>query len=402
MMLQEFITWDTYVRVPTIGRRWARAIRYDPAPGGMGGVQPGLRHPAARAARHERGAVAQVQRGPRLRHERARVRGEGREVYGIDLTNYTPDLDYRSLKDAHFPWAVEKMAEFAIEKRSPTSGRPSRRSGNHSSCGSRPVAEMPGARTTEPAEDARGDFGFGSRVAQQSEPAAAEPGRQLQRGPGGAAVLALALRLPRAPDHVVAALLPAVALGYYAANLFFAALYFACGGGALDGWHTGDEFRSLRGRVLLQRADAGHHRLRADDPNGVLVNLIVTVEALVGLMGFAVATGLLFARVSRPAAHPRLQPHAVVGRRSGAARPSCSASPTSGQPADRGRRGDGQPQPPRGHARRNPCAASASCASTGLGSSSCPSTGWSCTRSTSTARSTASTRRPSVPRRPRS
>ena len=36
--------------------------------------------------------------------------------YGIDLTNYTPDLDYRSLKDAHFPWAVEKMAAFAVEK----------------------------------------------------------------------------------------------------------------------------------------------------------------------------------------------------------------------------------------------------------------------------------------------
>ena len=37
MMLQEFMTWDTYIRVPTIGRRWARAIRYDPAPMGLGG-----------------------------------------------------------------------------------------------------------------------------------------------------------------------------------------------------------------------------------------------------------------------------------------------------------------------------------------------------------------------------
>jgi hypothetical protein len=36
--------------------------------------------------------------------------------YGIDLTNYTPDMDYKSFKDAHFPWAVEKMAEFAVEK----------------------------------------------------------------------------------------------------------------------------------------------------------------------------------------------------------------------------------------------------------------------------------------------
>ena len=60
MMLQEFISWDTYIRVPTIGRRWARAIRYDPAPGGPGRLQPGLRHPAARAARQGRGAVARA------------------------------------------------------------------------------------------------------------------------------------------------------------------------------------------------------------------------------------------------------------------------------------------------------------------------------------------------------
>ena len=38
------------------------------------------------------------------------------KYYGIDLTNYTPDFDQRSLQDAHFPWVVEKMADFAIEK----------------------------------------------------------------------------------------------------------------------------------------------------------------------------------------------------------------------------------------------------------------------------------------------
>jgi hypothetical protein len=50
---------------------------------------------------------------------------------GIDLTNYTPDLDYRSLKDAHFPWAVEKMAELCVEKalsEEPTPTPPDRRS----------------------------------------------------------------------------------------------------------------------------------------------------------------------------------------------------------------------------------------------------------------------------------
>ena len=47
-------------------------------------------------------------------------------------------------------------------------------------------------------------------------------------------------------------------------------------------------------------------------PNGVLVNLLVTVEALVGLMGFALATGLLFARFSRPTARIAFSRQAVV------------------------------------------------------------------------------------------
>ena len=50
--------------------------------------------------------------------------GRALRFYGIDLTNYTPDLDYRSLKDAHFPWAVEKMAEFAVEKARSGEGTP--------------------------------------------------------------------------------------------------------------------------------------------------------------------------------------------------------------------------------------------------------------------------------------
>jgi glutathione synthase/RimK-type ligase-like ATP-grasp enzyme len=116
MMLQEFIEWDTYIRVPTIGRRWARAIRYDPAPGGLGGY-------------HQDYDI--LPRGLRDKSEELSLlfnRALGYDMnalefavkdglfYGIDLTNYTPDLDYRSLKDGHFPWAVEKMAEFAVEK----------------------------------------------------------------------------------------------------------------------------------------------------------------------------------------------------------------------------------------------------------------------------------------------
>jgi glutathione synthase/RimK-type ligase-like ATP-grasp enzyme len=116
MMLQEFITWDTYIRVPTIGRRWARAIRYDPAPMGLGGynqdydiLPKGLRDTAEELSLRFNQAL-----GYDMNALEFAVK-DG-DFYGIDLTNYTPDMDYRSLKDAHFPWVVEKMAEFAIEK----------------------------------------------------------------------------------------------------------------------------------------------------------------------------------------------------------------------------------------------------------------------------------------------
>ena len=111
MMLQEFISWDTYIRVPTIGRRWARAIRYDPAPGGMGGYNQDydILPRALRDKAEELSLQYNVALGYDMNALEFAVK-DGK-FYGIDLTNYTPDLDYRSLKDAHFPWAVEKMAD---------------------------------------------------------------------------------------------------------------------------------------------------------------------------------------------------------------------------------------------------------------------------------------------------
>jgi glutathione synthase/RimK-type ligase-like ATP-grasp enzyme len=116
MMLQEFIVWDTYIRVPTVGRRWARAIRYDPAPGGMGGYNQDYDSlpRAFRDQAEELSLLFNQALGYDMNALEFAVK-DGR-FYGIDLTNYTPDFDYRSLKDAHFPWVVEKMAEFAVEK----------------------------------------------------------------------------------------------------------------------------------------------------------------------------------------------------------------------------------------------------------------------------------------------
>jgi glutathione synthase/RimK-type ligase-like ATP-grasp enzyme len=124
MMLQELIAWDTFIRVPTIGRRWARAIRYDPAPLAMGGYNQD--YDALPRAMRDKAEELSLTFNKALGYDMNAIELAVRDglFYGIDLTNYTPDLDYRSLKDAHFPWAVEKMAEFAVEKALSGEGTP--------------------------------------------------------------------------------------------------------------------------------------------------------------------------------------------------------------------------------------------------------------------------------------
>jgi hypothetical protein len=116
MMLQEFIKWDTYIRVPTVGRRWARAIEYDPKPMAMGGY--GQDYGSLPGPMRDKAEELSIRFNQALGYDMNALEFAVRdgEFYGIDLTNYAPDFDYRSLKDAHFPWVVEKMAEVAVEK----------------------------------------------------------------------------------------------------------------------------------------------------------------------------------------------------------------------------------------------------------------------------------------------
>ena len=47
-------------------------------------------------------------------------------------------------------------------------------------------------------------------------------------------------------------------------------------------------------------------------PHGVLANFVASTEALIGLMAFAIGTGLLLARVSRPSARIAFSPNALI------------------------------------------------------------------------------------------
>src|SRR5271166_2099601 len=86
---------------------------------------------------------------------------------------------------------------------------------------------------------------------------------------------------------------------YFIANALFAVAYLACGTDALSGSTLGVETLSTIGYGNVT-------------PIGVAANMVVTFEALAGLMGFAIVTGLLFARFSRPTAGILFSRHAVV------------------------------------------------------------------------------------------
>jgi inward rectifier potassium channel len=106
--------------------------------------------------------------------------------------------------------------------------------------------------------------------------------------------------------------LGAFALLYVAINLLFALAYLACGPQALQGAGAemlGGRFSQAFFFSIQTFATIGYGQMA---PNGLAANLVVTVEALVGLIYQALATGLLFARFARPTASILFSHRAVV------------------------------------------------------------------------------------------
>src|SRR5689334_11043343 len=90
--------------------------------------------------------------------------------------------------------------------------------------------------------------------------------------------------------------------GYVIVNTLFALAYFSLGPGQLQG---GDASTTLD--YFLNAFFFSAHTLTtvgygSISPKGTSANIVAAIEAMVGLMGFALATGLLFGRVSRPSA----------------------------------------------------------------------------------------------------
>ncbi|HTR82815.1 MAG TPA: ion channel [Bacteroidota bacterium] len=104
-----------------------------------------------------------------------------------------------------------------------------------------------------------------------------------------------------------------VVLSYFLVNVAFACAYMLCGAGALQG-SVGETFA---GRFfdafffsVQTVATIGYGKM---NPSGYAANIVVAFEALAGLFGFALATGLLFARFSRPNAQIKYSDSAIIG-----------------------------------------------------------------------------------------
>ncbi|MSV30415.1 MAG: hypothetical protein EXQ52_16980 [Bryobacterales bacterium] len=166
--------------------------------------------------------------------------------------------------------------------------------------------------TAKPPEDLIRDLGFGARVAERSQ-------LRLLNRDGTFNVARRGLPFLQSLNLYHSLLTISwgrfyllVTAAYVVVNAAFAAAYLQCGEGALEGAAG----HGVAGRFLeafffsvQTLATIGYGRI---SPRGMAANTIVAMEALAGLLGFALATGLLFARFSRPQAKVLFSSRAVV------------------------------------------------------------------------------------------
>jgi inward rectifier potassium channel len=93
-----------------------------------------------------------------------------------------------------------------------------------------------------------------------------------------------------------------VFVAYLVVNAIFASLYYSLGPGQLQG----ADALTRSGRFLNDFFFSVHTLSTVGygniSPRGMQANIVAAFESLTGVLGFAVATGLLFGRVSRPSA----------------------------------------------------------------------------------------------------
>jgi inward rectifier potassium channel len=174
------------------------------------------------------------------------------------------------------------------------------------------MPNSPTAGPTQPTLDEPKDLGLGSRVTEQSHI------RFLNRdGSFNVRRYGLPLLQSLSVYHALLTIswlrfYAIVVAGYLGVNVLFAAGYFLCGPDALlvaTSHVNPSRFVECFFFSVQTFTTIGYGRV---SPVGTPANILVSVEALTGLLGFAFATGLSFARFSRPAARIIFSKQAII------------------------------------------------------------------------------------------
>jgi inward rectifier potassium channel len=103
-----------------------------------------------------------------------------------------------------------------------------------------------------------------------------------------------------------------VFMGYLLVNTMFALLYYAIGTEHLQGSEAATAFDRFLNAFFFSAHTLSTVGYGNISPKGIAANTAASLEALVGVLGFALATGLLFGRVSRPSARVGFSPNMLV------------------------------------------------------------------------------------------
>jgi inward rectifier potassium channel len=156
------------------------------------------------------------------------------------------------------------------------------------------------------------DLGFGQRVAEQSRVRLLNPDGTFNVARRGLPFLRSlhtyhSLLTMSWPKFLIVG-----GVVYFASNVLFAVGFLLCGPGALSGSTAVGAGPRLVEAFFFSVQTLSTIGYGALSPAGLGANLLVTFEAMAGLMMVALATGLVFARFSRPRAKIVFSKHALI------------------------------------------------------------------------------------------
>ncbi|MFN8390959.1 MAG: ion channel [Bdellovibrionota bacterium] len=173
------------------------------------------------------------------------------------------------------------------------------------------TAESAGAQTNGAADELNRDLGFGTEILRRSRRRLLNRDGSFNVHRDGVSFLGSRSLYHTCLNVSWDIFFVSIFGAYLLVNLLFALAFFACGPGALANAATtpSARFYSCFFFSVQTFATIGYGSM---SPATLAANLVVTIEALVGLLGFALATGLFFARFSRPTARILFSRHAVM------------------------------------------------------------------------------------------